>query len=141
MIEQDNYMPEEYRIGHPAIDTQHEVLFIFYHEVLNTLQCNDDSYALEDIFHGLNMYISSHFKFEEDAMLATHYRGKTAHCKEHRLLKEQVGVLNGRFVAAKDKNEKDEIAQNIATFLADWLKNHIAEIDRQFVHHLNNVSG
>lgn len=139
MIEQSNYMPEEYRTGHPAIDVQHEVLFVFYHEVLHTLHCGDDSYDLADIFLGLNMYISSHFKFEEDVMLETHYPGKATHFEEHRLLKEQVGVLNGRFVAAINKNEKDKIAHDIVTFLANWLKHHIADIDKQLVYHLNKI--
>lgn len=139
MIEQLSYMPEEYLIGHPAIDTQHEVLFVFYHEVLRTLQNGQDSYDLTDIFLGLNTYVLNHFKFEEDAMLETNFQGVTAHIEEHRWLKEQVVILNRRFVAAKDNREKYSIAGDIAAFLADWLKHHISEVDRQLADHLNNV--
>ncbi|HIJ83461.1 MAG: hemerythrin-like metal-binding protein [Magnetococcales bacterium] len=137
MIEQENYMPEKFRIGHPAIDVQHEVLFVFYHELMLSLQNADDSYHLSDIFLGLGSYVLNHFKFEEDAMLATHYEQSAAHCEEHHLLKEKVAEFHNRFVSVKNMKEEHAIAQEIAVFLANWLEHHIAEVDKQLAHHLN----
>lgn len=141
MSEQICFMPAKFLIGHPTIDAQHEVLFTLYNELLLSLQCADDSFNLENIFQGLGVYVLTHFQYEEDIMLATQFHGSVAHCEEHQELKDELRVLKKRFIAAKNGIEENLIAHNVATFLAEWLAHHIAEVDRQLAHHLNACSG
>lgn len=140
MIEQKAYMPEKFLLGHPSIDIQHELLFVLYHEVLHTLQNAEDGYELAEIFLGLNMYVVNHFQFEEDLMSATDFPGHEAHSKEHRQLKENVGLLHGRFTQAKNKAEEAVVAQEITAFLANWLDHHIAKVDRVLCQFLREQS-
>lgn len=140
MIKQKNYMPEKYLIGHQAIDTQHEVLFVFYNELLHSLNNPETGYNLADIFMGLNEYVATHFRYEEEAMVTAHYDDDIAHCEEHRQLTNDVGQLQGRFRSAKNQDEEKTVAYDVARFLADWLEHHIAEVDRKLVQFLNNQS-
>ncbi|MBF0127820.1 MAG: bacteriohemerythrin [Magnetococcales bacterium] len=132
MIEQEHYMPEKYRLGHPSVDMQHELLFVLYNEILESLESRENGYDLVDIFAGLNMYVINHFQFEEELMETTGYHDKGAHMEEHRMLKANVGVLHDRFNRSKNHHDKKVVAQEIADFLVSWLEHHIAEVDRHF---------
>ncbi|MBF0439551.1 MAG: hemerythrin domain-containing protein [Magnetococcales bacterium] len=129
-------MPEKFILQHPAIDMQHEVLFVLYNELLHTLQSCEDEYDLADIFLGLNVYVVSHFQFEEDAMLASGYDEREKHMEGHSQLRLGVGALHARFLAASSREEAREVAQAIADFLLEWLENHIAKVDRRLTQYL-----
>ncbi len=137
MSGQDNEMPERFRLGHPAIDMQHEVLFALYRELTRSLQQGNEGYGLSDIFMGLLGYVVTHFQYEEDLMSATHYPDFENHGEGHRQLTETIGVLYERFTNAHDKDAEKSVAQDVAVFLADWLAHHISETDRKLVHFLN----
>ncbi|MEO5330526.1 MAG: bacteriohemerythrin [Magnetococcus sp. YQC-5] len=129
-------MPEKFLLGNPAVDMQHEVLFALYHEVTLSLQEGTDSYNLGDIFLGLNMYVVNHFQFEEDAMQVSGYPDSSNHCNEHIQLKKNVGLLYQRFLDVQGKPEEKQVAQEIATFLYQWLEHHIAKVDRYLCQYL-----
>ncbi|MBF0463005.1 MAG: hypothetical protein HQL87_16670 [Magnetococcales bacterium] len=142
MTEQQSFMPAQFRVGHLAIDMQHELLFALYHELMHSLQHEDDAYELLSIFLGLNGYVDSHFKYEEEAMREARYPDWEVkhHCAEHRRLEQDVQAFYQRFVEVHNKEAERKIAYEVATFLADWLKHHIAEVDRQLARHLNEQS-
>ncbi|MEO5352986.1 MAG: bacteriohemerythrin [Magnetococcus sp. XQGC-1] len=138
MIDQLTYLPESLRLGHLAIDMQHEVLFALYQELIHSLQNEGDGFELSGIFAGLNGYVSSHFQYEEELMRTSRYAdsSSTAHTAEHRQLTTDVVRLHQRFASAQGKDEEKAIAQEVATFLANWLSHHIAGTDRLFAAHL-----
>ncbi|MBF0271550.1 MAG: hemerythrin family protein [Magnetococcales bacterium] len=129
-------MPEQFRLGCPSIDTQHELIFAMYHELLRSQQQGEDSYELEFVFLSLNSYAGTHFRHEEDFMRACGFPGTEFHIREHRSLALQVGQLRGRFVLAGSQEEKRAIAGEVAVFLLGWLEHHIAEVDRELCEYL-----
>jgi hemerythrin len=137
MIESPIIMPEQFRLHHPAIDMQHEVLFAFYNELIISQENKEQAFELGDIFMGLNGYVATHFLFEEELMDAFQYPETPAHLEGHRRLTEKVALLHNRFKQIKDPEEKQRIAQDVAQFLWDWLAQHIAEVDRNLVRFLN----
>ncbi|MBF0096093.1 MAG: hemerythrin family protein [Magnetococcales bacterium] len=137
MIENPIIMPEQFRLNHPAIDMQHEVLFALYNELKISQENQEQAFELGDIFLGLNGYVATHLLFEEELMRAFHYPQVADHLEGHRRLTERVTLLHNRFKQVKDLQEKQRIAQDVAQFLWDWLVQHIAEIDRQLVKFLN----
>ncbi|MBF0340409.1 MAG: hemerythrin family protein [Magnetococcales bacterium] len=130
MLENNTFMPEAFRLGCPSIDTQHELLFAIYHELLRSLRVNDDGYDLQEVFLCLNSYVASHFKHEEDFMRATGFPGAAEHTREHQALARQVEQLRERFVRAGTPEGERTVANKVAEFLLDWLEHHIAQVDR-----------
>ncbi|MBF0626640.1 MAG: hemerythrin domain-containing protein [Magnetococcales bacterium] len=129
-------MPEQFVLGHPTIDVQHEVLFALYHEVCHSLDGEEDGFDLGDIFLGLNLYLTTHLEFEEEAMEATDYPDIESHREGHRALTEGVLMLYGQFQSAAEPEESRIIARKIADFLYAWLENHIARVDRLLCRYL-----
>lgn len=139
-MEMRNFMPDEFRLGCPSIDTQHELIFAMYHELLDSQDAGEGSYELETVFLGLNGYAATHFAHEENLMRASGFPGAEVHFFEHRALAQQVGLLRGRFVQAKSPDEARAIAGEVAVFLHDWLAHHIAEVDRELCQYLQERS-
>ncbi|NGZ05240.1 MAG: hemerythrin family protein [Magnetococcales bacterium] len=131
MMAQRSFMPEEFQLGCPSIDTQHELIFAMYHELLTSQQQEAECYDLETVFLGLNGYAATHFAHEEQLMRRSGFPGIEAHVHEHRVLGQDVALLRGRFVQAKSVDEANAIAGEVAVFLHDWLTHHIAEVDRE----------
>ncbi|MBF0183478.1 MAG: bacteriohemerythrin [Magnetococcales bacterium] len=138
MIGLTSMMPDKFRLDHPAIDMQHEVLFALYNELKISQENEEQAFDLGDIFLGLNGYVATHFLFEEELMAAFSYPESEQHHEEHRRLTENVANLHNRFKQAKFPQEKTQIANDVAEFLLTWLAHHIAEIDRYLVQHLNS---
>ncbi|WP_130470199.1 bacteriohemerythrin [Candidatus Magnetaquicoccus inordinatus] len=139
MIGQFIAMPDQFRLDHPAIDMQHEVLFALYNELKISQEDHEMAFDLGDIFLGLNGYVATHFLFEEELMAAFHYTDTAMHHEEHRRLSENVALLHNRFKQAKTLPEQQQIANDVAQFLLNWLAHHIAEVDRKLVRHLNTL--
>ena len=140
MNEQTTYMPDNLRLKHVTIDAQHEVLYALYNELEHTLESGSHSFEFSDIFLGLDVYVATHFQYEEELMADVHYHDIEAHCKEHETLAENVKTLYVRFTDATSKHEEILIAQEIKEFLGQWLAHHISQVDRKFVQFLTERS-
>ncbi|MBF0455004.1 MAG: hemerythrin domain-containing protein [Magnetococcales bacterium] len=87
----------------------------------------DDWDQVDQLFPRLERYTQSHFKEEEDLMLAQHYPHLSEHQTQHtNLIKHLEQLKKG----VKTRDER-EIAK-LEDFLLDWLSNHINKSDLQY---------
>ncbi|MEO5378700.1 MAG: hemerythrin domain-containing protein [Magnetococcus sp. DMHC-6] len=134
-------MPEKFHLGYPAVDLQHEILFVLFDELTQSIKNignnqKDDSFELKEIYMGLNSYVKNHFNYEEEKMHASKYQNSEAHTHEHRQLEQQITDLSNQFTMAADKEEINIIAKNTHAFLYEWLVQHIADSDKKLCDYL-----
>ena len=129
-------LPEEFRLGHVAIDFQHDVLFALYNEMSNILSGKMDHSLIADVFSGLRLYVRIHFKYEEGLMKESNYPGREQHEQEHRDLERRVVASIDRYRTATGEEEKRTVVLDIQAFLLEWLTEHISKTDRALCEHL-----
>ncbi len=130
-------LPAEFRLGHEAIDGQHEILFQLYRELGDYCQNAEYDVDLELILLSLKTYVDTHFRFEEDLMGSMEYQGLAAHRTEHHELERQVDAQVDRFHTLTKEDEIKAFALGLKQFLYKWLTNHIAETDRKLCQSLH----
>lgn len=129
-MNQPTLVPDKFRLEHPAIQVQHEVLFALYDEVSHALERNSVETLMEDVLAGLQNYTKFHFAFEEALMDDSSYQDQRHHKEEHRALERDVMALINRYQTTHDTDIKRSIAKEVQEFLYRWLLNHIASTDR-----------
>ncbi|MBF0188233.1 MAG: hemerythrin family protein [Magnetococcales bacterium] len=125
-------MPDKYLVGHPAIDAQHQLLFMLFDEITLTLKGEEHTFSMEHVFASLDTYVKTHFSFEEELMKTVTYSKKSDHLQEHRALEGKVSAYAKRFTDADDVESQRTIAEETHAFLFKWLTEHIAQTDREF---------
>jgi hemerythrin len=121
-----------YSVGVKLIAAQHKKLF----SILNNLQdgMNDSNPAvLENIIFDLKAYVKFHFGQEEEYFKKFNYEDAPNHLKQHRFYVEKINELHGRYL----KNESN-VADEILSFLNDWILNHIQIIDKKYTKCFND---
>ncbi|MEO5347356.1 MAG: hemerythrin family protein [Magnetococcus sp. YQC-9] len=131
-----SFMPDRYRLGCASIDTQHELIFAIYHELLRSVELEQDGYDMASVFLCLNGYAATHFKHEETLMRSAGFPGMEDHLHEHRSMVRQIGVFRERFLSAASAEAERVVAREVAGFLLAWLEHHISEVDRELCAYL-----
>jgi hemerythrin len=110
-----------------SIDAQHKKLFEYLNNLYDALSEAREKEILERLFHDLEEYTHYHFSNEEKHFSEYGYAEKDAHILQHhefirRLvqMKQQIGA------GTMD-------AEDLLTFLVDWLRFHIKGNDHQYV--------
>ena len=124
---------EEYSVGIAHIDDDHKKLI----SLLNNFSIAYD-YAMSESFekealNELISYTKYHFEREEKMMEDNDYPDLVAHKAQHKVMIEQVE----KFVQLYNDKGHDAL-EEIASFLSDWLINHINGTDKQYSEHLHN---
>ncbi len=119
---------EAMRIGHPAIDADHqrliEILNLFEESVAN----GSKPQVMGDILTGLLRYTEHHFEREEKVQKQVRYPFHDGHVQAHRELLKQVTAYRVRWDTQDDVG-KVAMTGELAAFLKGWLVNHILEQD------------
>jgi hemerythrin len=121
-------MKEEYKLGIPNIDLEHEKLFEIGER---TYQLLKDPYAMDkydkivELIHELRDYTAYHFKNEEDYMESINYKRIFTQKMDHANFIKKLDEIN---LVKIDENQ-DEAIMGILTFLNHWLTSHILEKD------------
>lgn len=123
---------DEYSVGIPEIDEQHRRLFDLINRLYDeTMQGRSDE-VLGTTLKELVDYTQTHFGFEEKLMQAAAYPAFREHQQEHiRLVKEV-----SDFIAKTPHKSRNVIANELITFLFDWLTGHILETDKKYAPYL-----
>lgn len=124
-------LPEEFRLGHEAIDGQHEILFQLFRELSDYCSTQEYELELEIILLSLKTYVATHFRYEEGLMEVEEYQDFAAHKAEHRSLEKQVLDHMSRYATLEGRDELLKFAVVMKNFLYSWLVNHIAKTDRK----------
>ena len=109
------------------LDDDHKMLFELL-DYLNKVIESKDASALPLIVDDLQQYTIYHFRHEEDMMKACHYQYMDNHVLVHRMLESKLDdyVKNSEF------RENLEAAAQLLVFFEDWLKDHIAGMDKTY---------
>nr|CRH04783.1 Putative bacteriohemerythrin [Candidatus Magnetococcus massalia] len=123
-------LPESLRVGQMDIDIQHETLF----SLIELMQTNSNEMSCSEIGYivqTLQDYASLHFTYEEKRMNEQSYSDHAAHLQEHLNFHTAMATFDQRLEQAKESDVmRCEIYQELANYLDEWLKHHIATVDR-----------
>lgn len=121
-------MKEEYRLGIPSIDEEHEKLFEIGERAYKLLK---DPYTIDkydkivDVISELKDYTAYHFKNEEEYMESINYKRLFTQKIEHEGFIKKLNELD----LNKIDEDQDEYIMDVLKFLNNWIINHIVEKD------------
>jgi hemerythrin-like metal-binding protein len=118
-------------VGIDSIDSQHKRLIDLINELHAAMMSGKGADVLSKTLDGLASYTATHFSYEENLMRQTGFSGFTAHCAEHAKLIDSVRKLQ-----QERRSGKTAISLDVMKFLRQWLRDHIAGMDRAYTQHL-----
>ena len=116
---------EGYKIGHPAMDSEHLVLFALLNQLDININHDMAESCVTDILSALSSYIDFHFSHEEGVMRKANYPGLTEHIATHRVFVNELELLS----QVNGTCDPQKCALKVRGFVLDWLLTHILEID------------
>ena len=122
---------DEFRIGIPGVDHEHEMLIGMINGLHGALQGSPSMTAL-DFLGELDAQIAAHFALEEREMRDRRYPHYAAHKADHDRLVEEIGEIMD---ACGEGAELDESAlgSRLATWFGVHFRTHDVELHR-FLH-------
>lgn len=121
---------EEYCVGVPALDAEHQVLF----ELIGMLADAPSPVAPEvisQILDALAEYAAVHFEREEEYQRSIGYTDIPSHQAHHRDFAGKFAELQQRF--ARDAQALD--VEELHNFLRHWIVQHVLHEDMLFARH------
>jgi len=118
---------EEYSVNVKEIDDQHKKLFAMIDGYYQALGKKAKTEALAELLEGLAQYAATHFSNEERYFDQFGYEHAAAHKKAHADL-----VAKVTDIAARARQGVTVLNVELATFLKDWLNNHIKRSDTKY---------
>ena len=125
-------MKKEYFTGIELIDSEHSQLFEYANQIYELLHAEfvPDKYDnILVILDELRDYTKKHFADEEAYMKSIHYKKIFTQKIQHQAFIEKLDNIDLDNIS--EVENQDEMISEMLTFITDWLKNHILEIDTQ----------
>ncbi len=123
---------DDFKLGLPAIDADHEELV----ELCNTfLDAAQNGARLADLATALDRLLlrtRAHFLHEERMLDRHGYPGLAIHKAEHDRLLSQAEMLKSRFEDVEGEDAIRRVTLETADFLQSWLLDHIKTNDRPY---------
>jgi hemerythrin-like metal-binding protein len=119
---------ERLATGVSALDEQHRSLF----ECVNLLAEATSERSMLRTFYvmeQLSSYVHTHFAEEEFLMRVHGFPGLADHIREHRTFTNRLHQLRRIYL------DRD-VSVDLVVMLKDWLKNHVTQVDMQYVPYL-----
>ena len=123
---------DEFKLGLPAIDTDHEQLLTLCNEFLDAAEAGSSIHKLSAMLEQLILRTRAHFVSEERMLDRHGYPGLAIHKAEHERLLVQAETLKARYDDAGRADETRAVTMEIADFLQTWLLDHIRTNDRPY---------
>ncbi len=117
-------------VGEPSIDQQHKRLVELFNNLLTTMHSGESQAAIGGVLDELVKYTQFHFGHEADLMAKFAYPEQADHLAKHEALIAKVVVYRTRFLAG------ESVGGELATFLRDWLINHILKTDKLLANYI-----
>ena len=118
---------EAFRVGHAALDQQHEGLLALINRLID-LDRGVDARVFTAVLNELLEYAEKHFSVEEELMQVHGFSGMAAHLAEHEDFVQSVIRLRQRF------DSSDATCRGVARFfLKSWYVGHVLGTDRQYI--------
>ena len=116
-----------FETGIPIIDSQHKALFDAVNKLADSFKTGNSTAQVKASLDFLVKYTLEHFQTEEKHMKDMGYPKLTSHMAEHAQLVSKAQALQDKLADGKP------VTVEVTTFLADWLKHHINEVDMGYV--------
>lgn len=116
-----------FETGIAIIDQQHQALFEAVNKLADSFKNGTASAQVKASMDFLVKYTVEHFQTEEKFMKEMGYPKLTSHTAEHAQLVAKAKDLQARLAEGKP------VTVEVTSFLADWLKHHINEVDMGYV--------
>jgi hemerythrin len=124
---------ESYSVKINTFDNHHKKLFELVNEFFDAMKAKKDKEIKEKTLAALADYTVYHFAAEEKVMIEHSYPNYAAHKAAHTNLLETVTDLNERI-----KSGAPVMSAEVISFLANWLKSHIKEVDKAYSQYLTD---
>ena len=113
------------RTGIDEIDQDHKGLVMLINDLYEAMQDGSGGALLLPIFSALKHYTATHFTKEEQYMVECEAPDQDNHFQEHKRMMAKLADLESRH-----RIGEAAISLQTLTFLRDWLKNHICDVDQ-----------
>lgn len=123
---------DEFKLGLPAMDSEHRQLLELCNEFLEAAQANRPMRELAAVLDRLILGTRTHFLAEERLLDRHNYPGLAAHKAEHDRLLVQAQSLKTRFDDIAHQDDTRNLTLETADYLQLWLLNHIRTDDRPY---------
>lgn len=122
---------DEYKLGLPVIDAEHQDLLTICNEFLESAQANCPPPELAAVLERMVARTRAHFLAEERLLDRHGYPDLVVHKAEHDRLLAQAETLHRRF-AEEQQDRTHQLTLDTADFLQFWLLDHIRTNDRPY---------
>lgn len=123
---------EKFSVGIGNIDEQHKKLFSIGRDLVgvleNTSEGLDQFDEIKRLLKDLHKYTIYHFDTEEKLMAKADYIDLPTHKFQHKLFIKKIEDID---LDNLDLNQKDS-AIELLDFIANWVGNHILEVDIKY---------
>jgi hemerythrin len=120
---------ESLSVGIELIDEQHRQWIERLNDVDDAIESHRDIHQISSTLEFLVDYTRLHFGTEERHMTENDYPGLEDHKARHEELK---GTLDNLVDDFREEGATDALSEAIGTFLFNWLRNHIKDVDQAF---------
>lgn len=118
---------EKYAVHVKEFDQQHQKLVTLINDLHDAMKAGKGKEVTELILDELISYTDYHFKAEEKLMKQHTYSAFDTHISEHKGFVAKVTEFKNAYLKGKAT-----LSLDIATFLRDWLINHINGTDKKY---------
>lgn len=122
-----NWEPK-YVFGLDSIDNEHKTLVETTDEIYSAMRDGKSKEVIGDVIQKLVNYTKSHFRREEMLLKSIGYENYEKHKAEHEAFVNKVNSYKKMI-----EEGKTDFVIDTATFLKNWLANHILVTDRKYV--------
>lgn len=120
---------ESLRFGEPAIDKQHEEIFVHFNKLTCAIENGDGNAVIIDLLTCLNDYASIHFAYEEKMMEYHKYSGLEEQRKQHSIFKENITIIADM---QKINPSSYESPMRLLSELIRYCILHVQKLDKEF---------
>ncbi|MFW6238065.1 MAG: bacteriohemerythrin [Bacillota bacterium] len=123
---------EKYSVGHKKLDDQHKKLLDIGRELVyvleNTSKGIDQYDKIAELLQEMTEYTKYHFENEEKIMEEHNFIDLDSHRFQHKIFVKKLEEIDLENV---DTNQQGSVMK-LLDFIADWIQNHILEMDKKY---------
>jgi hemerythrin-like metal-binding protein len=129
---------DDMRVGNGRIDRQHKTFYL--RAVRIAIACEEGRGAeeIDEAVRYLREYAVEHFRDEEELMEAVGFPYLESHRESHLVFSAELATFEARLATTYDRAG---LALELATWVADWFKQHVGAADRPLARFLEDSIG
>ncbi|MEW5814481.1 MAG: bacteriohemerythrin [Spirochaetota bacterium] len=118
---------EKFSVHVKEIDDQHKKLFAMINELIKAKEEGRDSEIIGHVLFEMVNYLDIHFKTEEKYMVEFGYAEYKSHLRQHSEFVQKTLEFGKKY-----RGKKDELSDEVLSFLIDWVIEHVLNSDSRY---------